>query len=308
MTIETESFPKGYFYIVSELNGLVLDTDMSEGPAKAGTRLVTAPKREEKLERDTQLWIHQNGFLTNKAAGLVMDIGKAKNFGDRLKRHEHLYVDVMKAEDNAEDQRFGYSTDGYIYTLSDVDEVVDIRGKEIEAGATIILYKKAEVPEDGKNQLWILLPADPAQIDSSDDDDDGSSFARLSAWFGSWTGWGSQKNDVLKDKELEKAHKKVYEKKKSNLTYEVIAGAVAVQAVKMYMDKKEEDGEDVHFRGAKEAIAAYAAKEMVKKFMERSAEDDEDDDEETKEKKQNILQKMAEKAAVNYYESKKCKN
>lgn len=73
----------------------------------------------------------------------------------------------------------------------------------------------------------------------------------------------------------------------------------------MYMDKKEEEGEDVHFRTAKEAIAAYAAKEMVKQFMERGTDDDdEDDDEEQKAKKQSLLQKMAQNAALNYFDSK----
>ncbi|CEP14815.1 hypothetical protein [Parasitella parasitica] len=301
MTIETNNFPKGYFYIISNMNGMALDIDMSEGVATAGTKLVTAPKKEEKLDRDTQLWIHQNGFLTNKAAGLVMDVGKSKNIVDLLKRHEHLYVDTMKTEDNA-DQRFGCSANGHIYTLCDHNEVVDIRGKDAEAGATIMIYKKAEDLENAMNQLWSFPLADPPQaVDSSDDDDDGSSFARLSAWFGSWTGWGSKKDNVLQEKELEKAHKKVYEKNKTNLSYEIIAGAVAVQAVKMYMDKKEEEGEDVHFKSAKQAVAAYAAKEMVKKFMER---DDTDKDEKTEKKNQTLYQRMAEKAAVNYFESK----
>lgn len=172
-----------------------------------------------------------------------------------------------------------------------------------------MIYKKAEVLEEGINQLWDLQLADPPKVmDSSDDDEDDNKRARLSAWFGSWWGWGDdEKNDVLKEKELKKAHEKVYEKKKSHLSYEIIAGAVAVQAVKMYMEKQEQDGQDVHFKGAKEAVAAYAAREMVKMFMERGTDDDdENDDEETKEKKQSLLQKMAQSAAVNYFETK-CK-
>lgn len=80
MTIEADTFPMGYFYIISKMNGLALDIDFSEGPAKvsisshikskntlsafcqAGTKLVTATKKEDKLERDSQLWIHQNGM------------------------------------------------------------------------------------------------------------------------------------------------------------------------------------------------------------------------------------------------------
>ncbi|GAN04774.1 hypothetical protein MAM1_0073d04239 [Mucor ambiguus] len=303
MTIEANTFPMGYFYIISRMNGLALDIDLSEGPAKAGTKLLTATKKEDKLERDSQLWIHQNGFLTNKSVGLVMDI-------DIFTGHDHLYVDTMKHEESANDQRFGYSSEhGHIYTLSDPNDVVDIRKKNPEVGATIMIYKKAEVVEEGINQLWDLQLADPPkQIDSSDDEDDDNKSARLSAWFGSWWGWGDDdKNDLLREKELEKAHKKVYEKKKTNLTYEVIAGAVAAEAVKQIIAKQEQEGETVYFKGAKQAVAAYAAKEMVQMLMERGTDDDDaNDDEETKEKKQNMLQKMAEKAAVNYYESK-CK-
>lgn len=34
MTIEGDAFPMGYFYIISKLNGMALDIDLSEGPAK----------------------------------------------------------------------------------------------------------------------------------------------------------------------------------------------------------------------------------------------------------------------------------
>ncbi|KAI8977259.1 hypothetical protein BDF20DRAFT_873838 [Mycotypha africana] len=307
MTVETDSFPVGYFYIISKMNGMAMDIDKNDG-VKAGTRIVTALKEERKPERDSQLWIHQNGFLTNKFSGLVLDVGKSKKFIDIFTGHDHLYVDVMKHEENADDQRFGYSSEhGHIYTLSETDQVVDIRKKEMEAGATIMIYKKAETPEKGINQLWDLQLADPPRVlDSSDDEEDDCKRARLTAWFGNWFGWGhNEKNEVLQEKELQKAHKKVYEKKKSHLSYEIIAGAVAVQAVKMYMEKQEENGEEVRFKGAKEAIAAYAAKEMVKMFTERGTDDDDDDeDEEQKEKKQSLLQKMAQSAALNYFETK----
>lgn len=74
----------------------------------------------------------------------------------------------------------------------------------------------------------------------------------------------------------------------------------------MYMQQQEEMGESVHFKGAKEAVAGYAAKEMVKMFMERGTDDDDDDDDEQKQKKEGMLSKMAQSAAVNYFETK-CK-
>ncbi|RCH78012.1 hypothetical protein CU098_002305, partial [Rhizopus stolonifer] len=282
--------------------------DLSEPPT-AGTKLITVTKKESKPERDSQLWIHQNGFLTNKLSGLVMDIGKSKKFIDIFTGHQHLYVDVMKQEEDANDQRFGYDPKhGYIYTLLEPDQVVDIRKKQVEEGGTMMIYQKNPVLEEGLNQLWTLQLADPPVVlDSSDDDEDDSKRARFTAWFGSWFGWDDKKREVLQEKDLEKAHEKVYKKNKSHLSYEIIAGAVAVQAVKMYMDQQEANGEEVRFKGAKEIIAAFAAKEMVKMFMERGTDDDDDDDdEEQKVKKQTLLQKMASSAAVNYFETK-CK-
>ncbi|KAI8330546.1 hypothetical protein BD560DRAFT_416249 [Blakeslea trispora] len=305
-----DGFPNGYFYIISKMNGLAIDIDTTE-PPKAGTKLVTATKKESKPERDTQLWIHQNGFLTNKFSGLVMDIGRSKKFIDIFTGSLHLYVDVMKEEESANDQRFGYDHEnGYIYTLFETNQVLDIRKKEVEEGATIMLYEKNEVIEEGINQLWDLQLADPPKvIDSSDDEEDDGKRARFSAWFGSWFGWDNKKKDVLQERDLEKAHEKVYKKNKSHLSYEIIAGAVAVQAVKMYLDQQEANGEEVHFKGAKEIIAGFAAKEMVKMFMERGTDDDdEDDDEEQREKKQGLLQKMATSAAVNYFDTKYTKS
>ncbi|KAG1144787.1 hypothetical protein G6F37_006608 [Rhizopus arrhizus] len=305
MTVDTDSFPIGYFYIISKLNGMALDIDTSQ-PIGSGSKVVTALKKEQKPERDTQLWIHQDGFLTNKFSGLVLDIGKAKTFKAIFTGEEAVYVDKMKTEDSAKDQRFGYS-DEYLYVLSEPNQVVDIRKSNTEEGADIMIFEKKENKEEGINQLWDLQLADPPKVlDSSDEDEDDSKRARLSAWFGSWFGWGNdQKQRVLNEEELHKAHEKVYKKKKSHLSYEIIAGAVAVEAVKHYMAKKEEEGEDVHFKGAKEAIAGFAAAEMVKMFMERGTDDDgEDDDESTKQKKQTLLQKMAVSAASNYYDSK----
>ncbi|KAI8997689.1 hypothetical protein BDB01DRAFT_771987 [Pilobolus umbonatus] len=323
MTVDN-GFPVGYFYIVSKLNGLALDIDTTE-PIAAGSMLITAPIKEEKPARDTQLWIHQNGkcyglsiylhilichvgFLTNKHCGLVMDIGRSKKFFALFTGEQHLYVDVMKHEERALDQRFGYSPElGYIYTLCEPNDVLDIRKRIAEAGATIMIHEKNEDTATSQNQFWTFRAADPhKKLDSSDDDEDDDKRARLRAWFGNWWGWGKDdENDLLNEKELNQAHKKVYETNKSHLSYEVIAGAVAVQAVQMYIQRQEEMGEDVHFKGAKQAIAAYAAKEMVKMFLERGTDDDDDDDDDdVKEKKQNLLQNMATSAATNYFESK----
>ena len=97
--------------------------------------------------------------------------------------------------------------------------MVDIRKRKEEPGATLIIYHRSEKPlEEGKNQLFDLQLADPPQVLDSSDEEDDSKSARLRAWFGNWGGWGSSdKQNVLKEKELKEAHKKVYEKNKSHL-------------------------------------------------------------------------------------------
>jgi hypothetical protein len=82
-----------------------------------------------------------------------------------------------------------------------------------------MIYDKSESLEEGMNQLWTLQLADPPRkLDSSDDEEDDGKTARLRAWFGNWGGWGAKdKEDVLKEKELNEAHEKVYEKNKSHL-------------------------------------------------------------------------------------------
>ncbi|KAG1445616.1 hypothetical protein G6F56_009851 [Rhizopus delemar] len=208
MTINVDTFPIGYFYIISKLNGMALDIDANQA-IESGSKVVTAVKKEDKPERDTQLWIHQDGFLTNKFSGLVLDIGKAKTFKAIFTGEEAVYVDKMKEEENANDQRFGY-TNEYLHVLSDPTQVVDIKKSNAEAGADIMIYERKENVEDGINQLWDLQLADPPKVfDSSDDEEDDSKRARLNAWFGSWFGWGHEnKQKMLQEEELHKAHEK----------------------------------------------------------------------------------------------------
>jgi hypothetical protein len=46
-------------------------------------------------ERDSQLWIHQDGILTNKLTGLVLDIKRAESFiGIREKLADEKLGDI----------------------------------------------------------------------------------------------------------------------------------------------------------------------------------------------------------------------
>lgn len=92
--------------------------------------------------------------------------------------------------------------------------MVDIRHEDINEDARVMVYKKKPV-EEAKNQLWTIELADPPRmIDSDDEDEDDGKRERMKAWFGNWKGWGHKKREVLSEKELEEANKKVYKEKK----------------------------------------------------------------------------------------------
>ncbi|CAO3600189.1 unnamed protein product [Absidia cylindrospora] len=295
-------FPLGYFYIISQLNGLVLDVFDGEN-GQDGSIIVTSEKKEKSPERDSQLWMHQDGFLTNKAAGLVLDVGKAGTFKAIFTAEERLYLDHMKEADEAHDQRFGY--DGqYIYTLSNPNVVVDIRKHEMAAGARVIVYKRKE-GEENVNQRWTVELGDPPKVVDPEEEEDGKS-ERLQAWFGNWFGWGDRKKHILQERELDDAHKKIYHEKKSKASHQLLAGAVAYQAVKVWEKQKEEKGEEVSHGTLKKVVASIAAAELVKVFEERGGQEEEEDDHDgqKKQEKKGLMENMATSAAMNLIESK----
>ncbi|SAM07608.1 hypothetical protein [Absidia glauca] len=299
-------FPLGYFYIISQLNGLVLDVFDGEN-GQDGSIIVTAVKKEKSPERDSQLWMHQDGFLTNKAAGLVLDVGKAGTFRAIFTGEERLFLDHMKEADEAHDQRFGYDGN-HIYTLSDSNVVVHLRKSEEQVGARVIVYKRREEEDPSHphlNQKWSIELGDPPKVVDPEEEEDGKS-ERLQAWFGNWFGWGDKKKHILQERELDDAHKKVYHEKKAHASHQLVAGAVAYQAVKVWEKQQEEKGEPVSHGTMKKVIASIAAAELVKVFEERGGQEDEEDDADGEKKKQKkgMMENMATSAAMNLIESK----
>ncbi|KAG1448879.1 hypothetical protein G6F55_010431 [Rhizopus delemar] len=213
MTVtEMNSFPLGYFYIVSKMHGLVIDIRDSEN-ATVDSKIVMNSKKLLSPERDSQLWIHQDGILTNKLTGLVLDIKRAESFIAIFTRESRLYLDHIKEQET--DQRFGHESEtGYIFALSDPEVVLDIRHEDTNKDVRVMVYHKKPI-QKASNQLWTIEPADPPKpIDSDDENEDDGKRARLKAWFGNWKGWGHKRHQVLAEADLEEANKKVYKEKK----------------------------------------------------------------------------------------------
>lgn len=103
--------------------------------------------------------------------------------------------------------------------MSDPETVYDIKGADKDEKSRVIVYKRKDL-SDAKNQSWTIELGDPPKaVDEDDEEEDDTKRARFRAWFGSWFGWGHNKNDMLDERDLTEAHEKVYKKKKAKLRY-----------------------------------------------------------------------------------------
>jgi hypothetical protein len=142
--------------------------------------------------------------------------------------------------------------------------VVHIRKSEEQVGARVIVYKRREEEDPSHphlNQKWSIELGDPPKVVDPEEEEDGKS-ERLQAWFGNWFGWGDKKKHILQERELDDAHKKVYHEKKAHASHQLVAGAVAYQAVKVWEKQQEEKGEPVSHGTMKKVIASIAAAEV----------------------------------------------
>ncbi|RUP44954.1 hypothetical protein BC936DRAFT_148808 [Jimgerdemannia flammicorona] len=283
------SFPDGYFFIVSRLTAKVLQVEnASKNPA---ARILLADhKPEEDPVRDTQLWFHQDGFLTNKNSGLVLDLERAGGFAGLFGQEAHVYQ-YHKKETDTTNQRWAYDQQqGYIYQLAHPEHVLDIKNADQPDHArAVVMDKKASTNSDGiddrpRTQLWFLRPSDPQTAPDK--------IAHSHGWFG-WM-WHSKDRAMPSAQAMQDAHKQVYREKKANLAHELIAGAAAFEAVKAYEEKQKAAGKPTKHALAKEVIASLAAAEIVKLAEERGVGGDE----------KNNLQGMAVAAAYNFYDTK----
>ncbi|KAI9274583.1 ricin B lectin domain-containing protein [Phascolomyces articulosus] len=140
-------FPvEGYFYIKSQTSNLVLDID--DGKTDPGANLIVYSQKDHDAEdNDNQLWRYDDGFLTNKKSGLVLDVS-----GGDLKADKDI-VQYGRKLTMTGNQRFGLR-DGFIYARADPRLVLDIKGGESSEGTQVLLYKRKE--NDNDNQQWTI--------------------------------------------------------------------------------------------------------------------------------------------------------
>ncbi|KUO00064.1 RICIN domain-containing protein [Streptomyces caeruleatus] len=69
-TAQANGFPEGYFFIRNAASGLALDVD--GGSTEPGASVILWPRKADGY--DNQLWKYDQGFLVNKASGLVVEV------------------------------------------------------------------------------------------------------------------------------------------------------------------------------------------------------------------------------------------
>jgi hypothetical protein len=126
----------GAFYIVSRMNGLVLDVE--GGGRNQGTRIITWNKKYGG-EAANQLWRWKGESLESVASGLVLDIS-GQNNTDLIVWPYHGGVN----------QRFRF--DGTCLVNSGNGKVVDISGNNSSPGAKTCAWAR----NGGLNQQWYL--------------------------------------------------------------------------------------------------------------------------------------------------------
>ncbi|KAI8888786.1 carbohydrate-binding module family 13 protein [Backusella circina FSU 941] len=122
--------------------------DVFMGETTPDSNVIIWPQKPSN-DQENQLWRYDDGFLTNKKSGLVMDI----RGGDL--QAEKTIVQYERKMTMAHNQRFGYR-DGFIYCLADPRLVLDIKGGGKKDGTKIILYKRKDSHND--NQKWDIIP------------------------------------------------------------------------------------------------------------------------------------------------------
>lgn len=140
-------YPGQFFFIVSKLNGFVLD--ISGANRGNGAQIIAWPKKTSGA--DNQLWTFtKEGFIVSKLNGFVLDItGIGTN-------PQTPIISWPKKPGTTANQTWRFDREGFIVTNLN-EFVLDIRGNNRAAGAVIQSFpRKAATTE---NQRWSIEPA-----------------------------------------------------------------------------------------------------------------------------------------------------
>jgi hypothetical protein len=138
-------FPEGYFFIKNQKHGLVITVLETE---KLAAQVIATKLDMQNYNR--QLWTHKDGFLFNKASGLVLDVrGGCIVDGSELCQYK------QKTE-GYENQQWGLSVEGFIHAKTHKDKVLAIDAQSGEKANLVLASRKTP---DHEEQRWnFVLP------------------------------------------------------------------------------------------------------------------------------------------------------
>ncbi|KAG1365998.1 hypothetical protein G6F61_013406 [Rhizopus arrhizus] len=144
------TIPSGPFFIVSKLNGRVLD--VKDGSIENAAPIIVWSKKSS--DNENQLWFYRSGNLVNINSEKVLDVKDNKI----EKNASIIQYDAKQVDESNLNQTWTFDPYGYIYTHSNPDLVLDIKDAQDKDGAEVILYEKKQGAV-AANQLWQLIPA-----------------------------------------------------------------------------------------------------------------------------------------------------
>ena len=142
-----------YYYIQSQLNGMVLD--IKGGNSSAGASIINYPKKDG-AGADNQLWYFVdvgNGqyAIHSKMNGMALDVKGSGGAGAPV-----ITYPTHGGPNQAWSLQFK-GTEAFICSGLGKDLVIDVKGANKGAGAEVIVWTKKDYDND--NQQWEFIPA-----------------------------------------------------------------------------------------------------------------------------------------------------
>ncbi|KAI7903616.1 uncharacterized protein BX663DRAFT_36301 [Cokeromyces recurvatus] len=137
-------FPNGWFFIKSQVHGLVLTV--------LETGMIAAEIAAFKLDTSNyprQLWKYEDGYIVNKASNMVLDVR-----GGSLKPNAKICQYTQKKDDN-ENQLWALSADGVIFLEANKNLVLTVEENQTAHSKLYLSERKSNLEE----QRWnFVLP------------------------------------------------------------------------------------------------------------------------------------------------------
>ncbi|KAL1925769.1 uncharacterized protein VTP21DRAFT_652 [Calcarisporiella thermophila] len=251
------AFPQGCYFFIQSQKYPQRVLDVEGDSLSPGTRLCFYHRKD--YQNDNQLWTFQNGCLVNKLSGQAIDVE-----GGYAQQEVHLCQNGPKMQ-------WTIDPEGFIFSLATgPDLVMDIKGDHDRDGAHAILYGR-KAWGDNANQRFVCVPyglsngyqQSYVQESYIQYENQQGGFQQGGFQQGGY-GQPSGYNPMMSPPQWQDAHRQVYQEKKAHLSHEIIGGAVAFEAMRMYAKRQEAQGQPMKHALAKEILAGIAAGEVTK--------------------------------------------